>query len=252
MGPYEPSEGRRIRPGPALQPQPELRAGAAGIAPPGRHRTTFSRVPAEPEGQGDDRLIRERWAARPPLRPASRAWRYLADERCIPPEILAAAARLDAVREGHRASAWFAHRGRGEVCHVEARGPDWKGSLARGTKTLFPFGIYGPATWRTVVTEAPIDALSIAAIEQAPAGTLYVATGGGMGPATIAAPRSLLSRLASSPDALLAIATDADHAGDRYAGQLAGLAQQAGVETLRLRPPDGLDWNEVIKERRKR
>jgi hypothetical protein len=186
------------------------------------------------------------------LRPGSPAWRYLADERCIPPEILAAAARLDAVREGHRGSAWFAHRRRGELCHVEARGPDWKGSLAGGTKTLFPFGTYGPATWRTVVTEAPIDALSIAAIEQAPADTLYVATGGGMGPATIAALHSLLSRLASSPEALLAIATDANHVGDRYAEQLAGLAQQAGVETSRLRPPDGLDWNEVIKERRKR
>ena len=60
----------------------------------------------------------------------------------------------DAVREGHRASAWFAHRRWGEVCHVEARGPDWKGSLAGGTKTLFPFGTYGPVTRRTVVTEA--------------------------------------------------------------------------------------------------
>ena len=111
---------------------------------------------------GDDRPVRERWAARPRLRPGSPAWRYLADERCIPPEILAAAARLDAVREGHRGSAWFAHRRRGEVCHVEERGPDCKGSLAGGTKTLFPFGTCGPATWRTVVTEAPIDALILA------------------------------------------------------------------------------------------
>ena len=217
-----------------------------GIAP------SFPTASRDRKGRGDDRPVRERWAARPPLRPGSPAWRYLADERCIPPEILAAAARLDAVREGHRGSAWFAHRRRGELCHVEARGPDWKGSLAGGTKTLFPFGTYGPATWRAVVTEAPIDALSIAAIEQAPADTLYVATGGGMGPATIAALHSLLSRLASSPEALLAIATDANHVGDRYAEQLAGLAQQAGVETSRLRPPDGLDWNEVIKERRKR
>ena len=73
-----------------------------------------------------------------------------------------------------------------------------------------------------------------------------------MGPGTIAALHSLLSRLASSLDALLAIATDANHAGDRYADQLAGLAHQAGVRTSQLRPPDGLDWNDVIKERRKR
>ena len=158
-----------------------------GIAP------SFPTASRDRKGRGDDRPVRERWAARPPLRPGSPAWCYLAGERCIPTNILAAAARLDAVREGHRGSAWFAHRRRGEVCHVEARGPDWKGSLAGGTKTLFPSATNGPATWRTVVTEAP-----------------------------------------------------------SYAEQLAGLAQQAGVETSRLRPPDGLDWNEVIKERRKR
>ncbi len=180
-----------------------------GIAP------SFPTASRNRTGERDNRPVLERWAARPPLRPGSAAWRYLADERCIPPETLAAAVRLDAAREGYRGSAWFAHRRRGEVCHVEARGPDRKGSLAGGTKDLFHFRTYGLAIRRVAITEAPIDALSIAALEQAPADTLYVATGGGMGPATIAALQSLLSRLASSPDALFAIATDANHAGDR-------------------------------------
>ncbi len=34
--------------------------------------------------------------------------------------------------------------------------------------------------------EAPIDALSLAAIEQVRPDTIYVATGGGMGPGTLA------------------------------------------------------------------
>ncbi len=117
-----------------------------GIAP------SFPTASRNRTGERDNRPVLERWAARPPLRPGSAAWRYLADERCIPPEILAAAVRLDAAREGYRGSAWFAHRRRGEVCHVEARGPDWKGSLAGGTKTLFPSGLM---VWRSGAWPSP-------------------------------------------------------------------------------------------------
>jgi hypothetical protein len=43
--------------------------------------------------------------------------------------------------------------------HVEIRGPDFKGSLKGGTKTLFRFpGGTQPLT-RLALTEAPIDAL---------------------------------------------------------------------------------------------
>ena len=52
-----------------------------------------------------------------------------------------------------------------------------------GDKTLFRLPGHGQPT-RLAITEAPIDALSLAAWEGTGADTLYVATGGGMGPGT--------------------------------------------------------------------
>ncbi len=42
-------------------------------------------------------------------------------------------------------------------------------------------------------------------------------------------------------------AVDANRAGDRYADRHAELARAAGIRFGRLRPPEGLDWNEVLK-----
>ena len=122
------------------------------------------------------------------LRPGSRAWSYLSEQRRIPASILTAAVEVDIARDGPFGSAWFAHRGGdGSVTHVEIRGPDYKGSLNGGTKTLFRFGWAGKGVCRLAVTEAPIDAFSVAAIEGVRPDTLYLATGGGIGPGTVAA-----------------------------------------------------------------
>jgi hypothetical protein len=43
-----------------------------------------------------DRSPADRWQARPRLRPGSQAWRYLTDERRLPPNVLAVADRADA------------------------------------------------------------------------------------------------------------------------------------------------------------
>ncbi len=67
-----------------------------------------------------------------------------------------------------------------------ASGPDFKGSVRGGSKTLFRLP-GSPHPTRLIVTEAPIDALSLAASKGIRADTAYVATGGGMGPGTIAA-----------------------------------------------------------------
>jgi hypothetical protein len=69
----------------------------------------------------------------------------------------------------------------------DIRGPAYKGSLTGGAKSLFSLPPEGPALPSLVVAEAPIDALSVAAIENVRADTLYAATGGGMGPGTTAA-----------------------------------------------------------------
>src|ERR1700687_3563023 len=70
------------------------------------------------------------------------------------------------LREGPVGSAWFAHFDRtGAVAHVDVRGPTYKGSLRGGAKSLFRFPLEGPPLPRLVLTEAAIDALSLAAIE---------------------------------------------------------------------------------------
>jgi hypothetical protein len=158
--------------------------------------------------------------------------------RCLPVEILTAATAQDAVREGYYGSAWFAHRADGTVSHIEVRGPDYKGSLAGGHKTLFVFGQAGDGMRRVAIAEGPIDALSLAALEGSRCDTLYVATGGGMGPGTLGALLALLARLATIPDAFIASAADANTAGDRYAGRHAELAGRC-LRTLRAAAPAG-------------
>jgi hypothetical protein len=154
------------------------------------------------------------------------------------------------VREGPYGSAWFAHRDEGgTVIHIEIRGPELKGSVRGGHKTLFRLA-GGQQPTRLAVTEAPIDALSLAALEGVRADTLYAATGGGMGPGTIAALERELATIAAWPDALMHSATDANAAGDRYAARHAELAAAAGVAFARLRPTAGADWNDVIKQGR--
>jgi hypothetical protein len=202
------------------------------------------------QGRGPNRPPRERWAKRPRLRVGSPAWAYLAEARCLPTEILTAAIAQDVVREGYYGSAWFAHRTDGAVNHVEVRGPDYKGSLAGGHKTLFLFGQASEDLRRVVITEGPIDALSLAALESSRPDTLYVATGGGMGPGTLGALEAMLARLATIPDTLIASAADANVAGDRYAERHAELAANAGIRFERLRPPEGLDFNDVLKQGR--
>jgi hypothetical protein len=95
----------------------------------------------------------------------------------------------------------------------------------------------------------PLDALSIAAIENLREDTLYSATGGGMGPGTIAALEALLGRIAMLPGALFCSATDANGAGDRFAQRHHALAKQFAVTFERLRPPVGGDWNDVLRAR---
>jgi len=212
-----------------------------GIAP--------SYTPAERRraGKGDTRSVAERWAARPRLRPGCRAWTYLAEERRLPRVVLELADHQDVVRDGAYGSAWFAHRDGGVVTHVEIRGPTFKGSLRGGDKTLFHIRVGRGETSRLVITEAPIDALSIATREGLKSDTLYVATGGGMGPRTIDALTTALASLMSVRDAVVVSAVDANRAGDRYAEHHAELARAARIAFRRLRPPEGLDWNEVLK-----
>jgi hypothetical protein len=112
------------------------------------------------------------------------------------------------LREGPVGGPWFVHFDHaGVVAHVDVRGPAYKGSLTGGVKSLFRLPSKGQPRTRLVLAEAAIDALSLAAIENLRVDTLYAATGGGMGPGTIAALETLLVDIARLPDALFCSAT---------------------------------------------
>ena len=198
-----------------------------------------------------DRPVPQRWADRKPVWPGSPTWRYLERKRFLPPMIIEAASGAGVLREGPAGSAWFAHfDNQGVVAHVDVRGPTYKGSLTGGSKSLFRLPPVGPIRPRLVLAEAAIDTLSVAALERLRNDTLYAATGGGMGPSTIAALEALRAERAALPGALLGSATDANDAGERFEDRHRSAAEQFGVPFDRLRPPiEGGDWNDVLRAR---
>ena len=108
---------------------------------------------------------------------------------------------------------------------------------------LFRLGASEPR--RLCVTEAAIDAISLAAVENLVPGTLYVSTGGGWGPASVAA----LATLAAKPSIALIAATDRNIQGERYATRLSELARDADRPFHRLAPALE-DWNDQLRAHR--
>jgi hypothetical protein len=197
----------------------------------------------EPHARDPGVGIDDRWRVRRKPWPGSLTWRYLRDERGIPEIVLRDAIRDDRLREGPHGSMWAAHcDDDGAVTGWEERGPAWRGFATRGAKVLFRIG---PASAnRICVTEAAIDAMSLAAIEGRQPDRLYLSTGGGWAPATADAIRALCAR----SDALLVAATDNNRQGDVYAERLQAIAAQAACGFERKRPT-AEDWNEELRRR---
>ena len=197
------------------------------------------------DGGRCDLSLSDRWQVRRRPWPGSATWRYLNGERHLPAFLLKMAIKGDLLREGPQGSMWAAHRDHaGVLTGWEARGPQYRGFASGGTKVLFRLG--SDRAVRLAVTEAAIDALSLAAIEGLREGTLYLSTGGGWSPTTEAAMREL----AASPGVQMVAATDANPQGDMFAERLRALTNDAGCDWTRLRPPAD-DWNEVLKIREK-
>jgi len=234
---------RHLEPGLTFPEARRMLRDFVGIAPtfPEVLRTLRARAPCIPAAQ--------RWEKTQHLSRGSPAWLYLARQRGLPDSVILAARAADVVREGPRGSAWFAHRGTaGCLIGIEMRGIDFRKFSAGGGKTLVRLpGGPGPLP-RVAVCEAAIDAMSLAAIERERDDTLYAATAGGMGPATIVALQQILQVLATDPAGTLIAATDADAAGRRYAARLQEMAAEAAVRFDAILPPDGLnDWNDALR-----
>jgi hypothetical protein len=184
--------------------------------------------------------IAERWRLRCLPRPGSLAWRYLSEERYIPERIIAAAVADGRLREGPQGSMWAAHSdSAGLITGWEERGPSWRGFATGGAKDLFRLGPSDSV--RVCVTEAAVDAMSLAALEGPRDDTLYVSTGGGWAPATEVAIRALARRA----NVVIVAATDNNRQGDVYAERIHEIANEAGCRFKRSRPRTD-DWNEDL------
>jgi hypothetical protein len=185
--------------------------------------------------------IADRWRARRKPWRGSLTRRYLCDERKIPEAVIRAAIRHDRLREGPQGSMWAAHLDNdGVISGWEERGPNWRGFSNGGNTVLFRLGSVNAS--RLCVTEAAIDAMSLAAIEDLQPNSLYLSTGGGWAPETEIAIRAMIARLGTR----LIAATDNNRQGDVYASRLETIARQAGCGFDRLRPR-GDDWNEDLR-----
>jgi len=214
-----------------------------------RVRALIGFAPSEPVWQrqsrskGPDSIIADRWRSRKAPSHGSPACRYLTEDRAIPIPIVSEAVRLDLLREGPRGSLWAKHTNpAGAIIGWEERGPEWRGFATSGGKELFRLGV--PDAARVCVTEAAIDAMSLAAIEGLRDGTLYASTGGGWAPATAAA----ITVLAARPGTLLVAATDANAQGEVFTDRIRAISEDTGCDFQRLRPRAD-DWNEDLKMR---
>ncbi|WP_336057386.1 DUF3991 and toprim domain-containing protein [Nitratireductor sp. CH_MIT9313-5] len=214
-------------------------AGLVGFVPtePVWRREAIDRAP--------DMTIIERWRVRRKPWAGSATWRYLRDTRHIPERVIRKAIAGNVLREGPKGSMWAGHTdSAGQVTGWEERGPDWRGFATGGAKMLFRLGRFDAI--RLCVTEAAIDAMSLAAIEDVRSDTLYLSTGGGWAPATAEALRALVHRTGAH----LVAATDNNAQGETYAGRLRDLAAEAESGFERMCPAAD-DWNAESKGREK-
>ena len=247
--PLSEAQGRHLHPRPAPRPWPELRRGAPRAARLRGDRARVSRGPP-------------RAAETAPASPSPSAGRGAAP-----------VARLAGLALPHRAAgiagAHPCRRGRGRrrpgrpAWQRLVRAPGRRGHADRDRDArprlaqLFggrrqdavpPAGRPGPSAPRRGVRGGDRRAEPGGDRAAARRDTLYAATAGGMGPATVAALQQLLQGLAADPAGLLIAATDADPAGRRYAARLRSLATEARVRFDAILPPDGLnDWNDALR-----
>lgn len=198
--------------------------GASGSAP------AAAPAPVDP---------RAAYAVALPIAAMAAARSYLA-ARGIPEAVAAAAGVRAATHWFGRPALLFPLRDRaGELVAVSGRYLDGRAdpkARTGGTKGLALFATPGAlACDPIVITEAPLDALSLAAC-----GAPAVALCGTSWPEWL--PGHCAFRR-------VALATDADPAGDTAAAHLAVPLWSFGARAERWRPDGGKDWNELLQSR---
>lgn len=166
---------------------------------------------------------------------ASAGARYLAGRGLPAPLAEAAGGRFTPRWYGRPAVLFPVRNAASELVAVSGRHLDGgtPASHTGGAKSQGVFATPGALTAaRIVITEAPIDALSLAA-----AGVPAVALCGTSGPDWL--PGRCAFRA-------VAVALDADDAGDAAAARLTPVLVALGASVERWRPTSGKDWNELL------
>lgn len=153
------------------------------------------------------------------------------------------AAYAGSIREDAQGRLLFAHSLPGQsVAGYEAKGEGFTGFAKGGQKGLF-WAAQQANVKRVVIAETALDALSVAELEGCRKDTAYVSIGGTMNDTQ---PEFLKRVLAVKQPAEVALATDRDAAGEKFAQQLAAQAPETAKVT-RLAPSEGKDWNDALR-----
>lgn len=145
----------------------------------------------------------------------------------------------------------------GTLTGFERKRDGWdKFTTGPGGKALALFGTAAAPLRRIVITETGIDALSLVQLDGLPEDTLYLSTGGNansrLDPAATTAgahlpAEHLLALARRHPEAVIELATDRDHGGNRQAeGWQALLTGHPGGVVRRV-PVSTNDWNNELR-----
>jgi hypothetical protein len=212
----------------------ELRGWMPGAVRPSPKRKPVAERPEQPQPVERDRAkLLARFAGLTPY-----IGRYLTSTRKVDRAVIDA---FRVLQDGH-GNACFPHRDPTGVSGWESKNKGFTGFSEGGNKSLFLARLDDAPVTRIVVAEAAIDLLSWSQFKHAQ-GTVYVSTGGSFSPEQM---EQLRAAFARNPGAEIVLAQDGDSGGDRMAAQVRELAPP-GATVTRDRPPQGLDWNDVLR-----
>ncbi len=210
-------------------------------AAPARQRPPEAERPAKPVPSSRDRQqVLAVWSK---MEPVAGRHSYLENERHLDCKTLADPRFAGAVRVDGKNNAVFPHFDRDGLTGYELKNEEFTGFAKGGEKGLWYSSNLGHAP-RVVVVESAIDAMSHAQSTK-DEDAAYISIGGAMSDKQ----RDLLAGAlakAHQRGAEIVLATDADEAGEKLAGEARGLAP-AGANIERETPKHGKDWNDQVK-----
>lgn len=151
-----------------------------------------------------------------------------------------------ALRMDRKGNVLFAHTNdSGQVVGYEIKGREFSGFSKGGVRTLCRMGPSAGQPEKIALTESGIDALSLAQIVGRQ-DTLYLSTGGALGPHTLAAIKAVAAKY---PEAEILLGFDNDLAGEGFAANVERILD--GRENVRRVVPKAKDWNDQLQLRAK-